>query len=235
MVHHEGRARGHRRAALLACGLLAAVVGAGCAKAGSAADASAAAAGGAKGTTADAAGDAKTGAGGGPASGDAAASGDAPASGGASAPGDATGSGGGQGGEGGEGACTALENSGAEAAEVVGQGAFPTPAGGAVGEDVYRLVRFELFPPETPGPAVRKETIKMAPRSFEWVTVDPSGTERRVVGTWVGEQVQLHFTITCPATQPPELVNILYTATPTELRLFDTTDDNREVHVYTRD
>jgi hypothetical protein len=131
--------------------------------------------------------------------------------------------------------CSTLANGGEPAPEVAGQGEFPVAAGGAVKEGVYHLVRFEIFAPELADPIQRKETITIAGNTFTWAAQDPDGSVSRTAGTWVGEQVQLHLTVTCPADATPTTINVPYTATPIELRLFDTTDDNREIHVYARE
>jgi hypothetical protein len=208
----------HPLATSLAAAVLLCVASAGCEKAAGTPDAGAGS-GGAPGS--DAGTDTQTGAGGAMATGDAATSDAVAAS--------------GEGGRNVEATCTTMANAGELAPELAGQGEFPAPAGGAVKEGVYHLVRFEIFAPELPDPVKRKETIAITGNAFTWVAQDPDGSESRMAGTWAGEQVQLHLTFTCPAAGVDPFMNVPYTATPTELRLFDTTDDNREIHVYTRE
>jgi hypothetical protein len=129
-------------------------------------------------------------------------------------------------------ACTTIGHTGPNAPEVAGVGTFPTPAGGTITDGTYDLKEFRIYPPGSVDAYIRHETLKFAGNKVESAGVSSSDNkEKTASGTFTTANSTITFMITCPGTTS---LPIPYTATATELWLFDTSPGNMEVHVYTK-
>jgi hypothetical protein len=131
-------------------------------------------------------------------------------------------------GTGGAGECNALSLDDApQAPEVAGEGAFPTPAGGAIADGTYLLTKFVIYPPHSVDPFLRKEKLVIASGSVEEAREYPTESAR-LSATFQTRGAQLVLSGTCPQ---EGTFSIAYTAPDDKtLWLFDAED--AEYHVY---
>jgi hypothetical protein len=123
-----------------------------------------------------------------------------------------------------------LASTGPEAPEVRAQGAYPTPAGGAIADGTYHLVRFDIYQPGSVDAYKRKHTWKVAGAQIEVVTQTVGEAEKRSAGTVELVGSDMRITVTCPAGGPTTPVVLKYSSTADGFITFD----ENEVHVYVK-
>ncbi|HSP78950.1 MAG TPA: hypothetical protein VLQ93_10495 [Myxococcaceae bacterium] len=126
--------------------------------------------------------------------------------------------------------CTELVNGGADIPETAGI-VFFEPMGGAIAEGTYHLTKFEIFPPGTVDPYVRRHALRVTGNRIEVVTQKNGGEEVRRSGTFSTSGSTVSFTIDCPQ---PETHIFGYSASDTQFQHVITGPDIKEVHTYTR-
>ncbi|MFN7145250.1 MAG: hypothetical protein ACK4YP_15865, partial [Myxococcota bacterium] len=107
--------------------------------------------------------------------------------------------------------------------------AYPVPAGGAIADGTYDLVRFEVYTPATADDHARARRMVFEGDTVVAINVDDGAPQPILGGTWSTGGTDLSFAITCPTTGT---VTLPYTASGDELWLFDPEEPN--VQVYTR-
>ncbi len=106
---------------------------------------------------------------------------------------------------------------------------YPTAAGGTIADGTYDLARFEVYMPARADQHVRARRFVIAGDTIVSINVD-DGVEQPIMGgTWTSSGTDLAIAITCPTAAS---VTLPYTATGTELWIFDPSEPN--VQVYTR-
>ena len=104
-------------------------------------------------------------------------------------------------------------------------------SGGTIVDGIYDLKEFRIYPPGSVDDYKRQETLKFAGNKIEQAGKGYDGKESTAAGTYSTSGAMITISVTCPGAQS---VALPYTATPTEFWMFDVSDGNKEVHVYTK-
>src|SRR5690606_34793114 len=104
---------------------------------------------------------------------------------------------------------------------------YPTPAGGTIADGTYDLVRFEVYSPATADDHVRARRMVVSGDTIVSIMADDGGEAEIIGGTFTTSGTDLQISLECPA---EAAVTLPYTATATELWLFD--EDEPNVQVY---
>ncbi len=108
-------------------------------------------------------------------------------------------------------------------------GIIDEPAGGTIADGLYYLSEFNIYPSGVADEHVRARLLLIEGNQVTFVNVDDGGEAMVGAGTYTASSTELQFDVTCPAT---DSVTVQYTATSTELWLFDLSEPN--VQIYTR-
>lgn len=123
--------------------------------------------------------------------------------------------------------CAALAPSPNTISETQMTTAYPTPAGGTVADGTYYLSRFEIYPNATADANTRTNRLELRNGVITSVNRSNAGAVEIRGGSYVTSGTMLAFSITCPTAGT---IALPYTATATEVWLFDTTEPNVQVY-----
>lgn len=129
------------------------------------------------------------------------------------------------------GACNSLSFGGAFVPETAGTGTMGTGAGGTIVDGTYNLTTWSIYPPGSVDPYMRKQTIKITGTAIEFLSVRDNEAEQRASGTLTVSGNDIVILFTCPSTQG---ASAKYTATATELRMYEISSGTNEIHVFTK-
>jgi hypothetical protein len=123
--------------------------------------------------------------------------------------------------------CAPREGSTTSVPETQRTDTYPTPAGGTPLDGTWDLATFEVYAPATADENVRQDRIVIEGNTIVNIRSE-SGTTALIGATWVVDGTDLVMSVECPeATE----IRVPFTATETELRLFDPSEPNLKVYV----
>jgi hypothetical protein len=105
--------------------------------------------------------------------------------------------------------------------------AYPTPAGGAIVDGTWDLVRFEVYAPGSADGNVRNERLIVSNGALTSISSDNGGPDEIIGALLTPNGAMLDLDVVCPIATAAQ---VPYTATPTELWLFDPSEPNLKVY-----
>lgn len=123
----------------------------------------------------------------------------------------------------GEDLCEAIDPSTTAVTESQGAGDYPSPTGGAIADGTYDLVAFEIYAPASPDGNVRARRLVVDGDTIVMINVDNGVADAIRGGTFSTSGAELSVSFSCPESFAHTLG---YTATATELWLFDDSEPN---------
>ncbi len=108
---------------------------------------------------------------------------------------------------------------------------YPEPAGGAIVDGVYEMIRFEVYAPARADEHVRRRRLYVSGNQMVSVNHDDDDPVQAVGGSFRVEGTSFVATIDCPAGVDAQIAPP-FTAADDEFWIFDPSEPN--VQVYTR-